>query len=251
MKMKSRLPIVILILGFFYIHVNAQKVECFVLKAPEKAFYDIQKIGVMEFECENNYRLNTKMTDLVVADLVDQYRGIVDGKSKLLGLKPGKEGQTFVKGVKTDFYQIIEREQLQKVLKEQRLSLSGALDENSAAEVGKVLGLDVIIMGNISYTSNDEKGTSLLGLSSSGSNCLKRTVSMTGTMKIVSVETAQIVGTKKAQASISENKCDDQRSAIKRPEEYAEILLNSMARQFTDYFTPGYQFVEFEFEKIN
>ena len=250
MRMKSYLSIVILILGFSSINANAQKVECFVLKAPEKAFYDIQKIGVMEFECETNYRLNTKMTDLVVADLVDQYRGIVDGKSKLLGLKPGKEGQTFVKGVKTDFYQVIEREQLQKVLKEQSLSLSGALDENSAAEVGKVLGLDVIIMGNISYTSNDEKGTSLLGLTTSGSNCLKRTVTMSGTMKLISVETAQIVGTKNAQASISINKCDDQRSAIKRPEEYAEILLNNIARQFTDYFTPGYQFVEFEFEKI-
>jgi len=248
--MKSRFPIVILLLGFFYLHVNAQTVECFVLKAPEKAFYDIQKIGVLEFECATNYRLNSKMTNLIVADLLDQYRGIVDGKSKMLGLKPGKEGQTFVKGVKTDFYQVIERDQLQNVLKEQRLSLSGALDENSAAEVGKVLGLDVMIMGDFSYTSNDEKGTSLLGLTSSGSNCLKRTVTMTGTMKIVSVETAQIVGTKKAQAYISENKCDDQRSAIKRPEEYAEILLDNIARQFTDYFTPGYQLVEFEFEKI-
>lgn len=248
--MKSRFPIVFLLLGFLYLHINAQTVECFVLKAPEKAFYDIQKIGVLEFECATNYRLNTKMTNLIVADLVDQYRGIVDGKSKLLGLKPGKEGQTFVKGVKTDFYQVIERDQLQNVLKEQRLSLSGALDENSAAEVGKVLGLDVMIMGDFSYTSNDEKGTSLLGLSSSGSNCLKRTVTMTGTMKIVSVETAQIVGTKKAQAAIYENKCDDQRSAIKRPEEYAEILTENIARQFTDYFTPGYQLVEFEFEKI-
>jgi len=248
--MKSFLPIIILFLGFFSFSVKAQKIECYVLKAPEKAFYDIQKIGVLEFECSNNYRLNSKMTDLIVTDLVDQYRGIVDGKSKFLGFKPGDEGQTFVKGVKTDFYQIIEREQLQQVLKEQRLSLSGALDENSAAEVGKVLGLDVMIMGNFSYTSNDEKGTSLLGLTSSGSNCLKRTVTMIGTMKIVSIETAQIVGTKNAQASIYENKCDDQRSAIKRPEEYAEILLNSLARQFTDYFTPGYQFVEFEFEKI-
>lgn len=241
----------ILVFIFFFSDLYPQQIECFVLKAPEKAFYDLHKIGVLEFECTNNRRLNSKMTDLIVADLLDQYRGIVDGKSRMWGLKQGKEGQTFIRGVKTDFYQVIEREQLQKVLKEQRLSLSGAVDENSAAEVGKVLGLDAIIMGNFSYISNDEKGTSLLGLASStNSNCLKRTVTLTGTMKIVSVKTAQIVGTKNAQSTISENKCDDQRSAIKRPEEYAEILLKYVARQFTDYFAPGYQLVEFEMEKV-
>jgi len=249
--MRFSYTLFILLFVFFYSDLLPQKIDCFVLKAPEKAFYDIDKIGVLEFECTNNRRLNDKMTDLIVADLLDQYRGIVDGQSKLWGLKQGKEGQTFVRGVKTDFYQVIEREQLQKILKEQRLSLSGTVDENSAAEVGKVLGLDVIIMGNFSYTSNDERGTSLLGLASStNSNCLKRTVTANGTMKIVSVNTAQIVGTKNAQASISENKCDDQRSAIKRPEEYAEILLRSMARQFTDYFAPGYQLVRFELEKV-
>lgn len=248
--MKKIFPVLILLITYLSFNSAAQNIECYVLKAPEKAFYNIQKIGVMEFECTNNYRLNSKMTNMIVSDLVDQYRGIVDGKSRMLGLKPGKEGQTFVKGVKTDFYQVIEREQLQQVLKEQKLSLSGAVDENSAAEVGKVLGLDVIIMGTFSYTSSDEKGTSLLGLGSSTPNCLKRTVSMTGTMKIISVETAQIVGTKNAQAAVYENKCDDQRSSIKRPEEYAELLLDNIARQFTDYFTPGYQLVEYEFEKI-
>lgn len=249
--MKSYLPFIILILGLFSSYLYGQEIDCFVLKTPEKTFYDIHKIGVLEFKCTTNQRLNNKMTDLIVADLLDQYRGIIPGKSKSLSDKQGKESQTFIRGVKTDFYQVIEREQLQKVLKEQRLSLSGALDENSAAEVGKVLGLDAIIMGNVSYTSTDKKGSSLLGLTTtSNSYCLKRTVTVRGTMKMVSVETAQIVGTKNASFTMSENKCDKQISSLKKPEEYAEILFRSLARAFTDYFAPGYQYVEYEMEKV-
>lgn len=249
--MKLFLLTTILLSGLLYSNVFSQEVECFVLKTPEKAFYDIKKIGVLDFNCTTNRYLNSVMTDLIVNDLLDQYRGIVEGKSKSLDAKQGKEGQTFVRGVKTDFYQVIEREQLKKILSEQRLSLSGALDEGSAAEVGKVLGLDVIIMGNVSYTSTDKKGASLLSLTTtSNSYCLKRTTTVRGTMKIVSVKTAQIIGTKNAQFSMSDNKCDAQVTALKKPEEYAQILFKSMARSFTDYFAPGYQFMAFELEKV-
>lgn len=240
--------IVIIALSF---QSYSQNVECFILKAPEKPFYSIKKIGVLEFDCSNDRRMNKVITNFLVTDLLDQYRGIYDKESSYWGLKKGKAGQTFVKGVKTDFYSIIEREQLEKVLREQRLSLSGAIDENSAAEVGRILGLDVIIMGNVSYNSVDEKGSSLLGLaSSSGSNCLTRRVTATGTLKMVSVETAQIVGTKSAESQLKIYKCDDQRSAIPRAEVMAETCMKDIARQFVDYFAPGYQFIKYEFEKI-
>ncbi len=239
----------ILLLTFTQVH--SQGVESFILKAPEKPFYSIKKIGILEFECSNNRHMNGVITNFIMTDLLDQYRGIYDKKSKYWGLKKGKEGQTFVKGVKTDFYTIIERDQLKKVLREQRLSLSGAIDESSAAEVGRILGLDVIIMGTVSYSSVDEKGSSLLGLaSSSGSNCLTRKVNAKGTMKMVSVQTAQIIGTKSTETALEIYKCDDQRSGIPRPEVMAETCMKTIARQFTDYFAPGYQYIEYEFEKI-
>ena len=244
------LIITILFLLTTNIIIKSQNVECFILKAPEKPFYTVNKIGVLEFDCSTNRHMNTFVTDQIVADLLDQYRGIYDKKSKYWGIQKGKEGQTFVKGVKTDFYVVIERDKLQKVLQEQRLSLSGALDENSAAEVGRILGLDVIIMGNVSYSTVDEKTTSVLGLASSGSNCLKRSVTAKGTMKMVAVETAQVVGTKSAQSTRYIQKCDDQRSGIPRPEAIAEICMKDLVRQFSDYFAPGYQLIEYEFEKI-
>jgi curli biogenesis system outer membrane secretion channel CsgG len=231
--------------------VVAQDIECFILKAPEKPFYTIKKIGILEFTVKNNRSMNSYVTNQIVNDLVDQYRGIYDVQSSYWGLKKGKEGQTFVRGVKTDFYQIIERDQLEKVLREQRLSLSGAIDEGSAAEVGKILGLDVIIMGEVSYSSVDERGTSLLGLaSSSNSNCLTRKVTAKGTMKMVSVETAQIVGTKTAESIYSIYKCDDQRSSIPHANVMAEVCMKDLAHKFVDYFAPGYAHIDYEFERI-
>ncbi|MFK5854700.1 MAG: CsgG/HfaB family protein [Bacteroidota bacterium] len=227
----------------FNLNIKAQDVECFILSAPEKPFYNIKKIGVLEFDCTNNRRLNKIITDFVVADLLNQYRGIYNKTSKYWGLQKGKDGQTFVKGVKTDFYQVIEREQLQKVLREQRLSLSGALDEGSAAEVGRLLGLDVIIMGNVSYSGTDER-------SGSDYPCLKRTVTAKGTMKMVSVETAQVVGTKSAEAIVYMKKCTDARSSIPSMDVMAETAMKNLARKFTNYFAPGYQHIKYKFEKV-
>ncbi len=240
--MKSKIIIVVILLSVS-VGLFSQSVECFILKAPEKTFYTVKKIGVLEFQCSNNWNMNKIVTDLIVADLLDQQRGIYDEGGNYFGLKKAKKGKTFVKGVKTDFYQVIERNQLQKVLKEQRLSLSGALDESSAAEVGRLLGLDVIIMGNVNYSSTDER-------SGTDYPCLKRIVTAKGTMKMVSVETAQIVGTKSAVAAVSMRKCSDAISSIPNANVMAESAMKLLARKFTDYFAPGYQNIKYDFEKI-
>lgn len=240
---KLKYLVIALLFVLFANVMLAQKLDCFILKAPEKPFYSIKKIGVLEFDCTNSRRMNKFMTDQLVADLLNQQRGIYNTGGSWYGIVKGTEGKTYVKGVKTDFYQVIEREQLEKVLREQRLSLSGALDEGSAAEVGRLLGLDAIIMGSVSYSSVDKRtGTDY--------PCLKRTVTAKGTMKIVSVETAQVVGTKSAEVSLFVKKCTDERSEVPSKEVIAESTMKQLARQFTDYFAPGYQFIEYDFEKV-
>ncbi len=47
---------------------------------------------------------------------------------------------------------IIERSRLDQVLKEQNLSLSGALDASTAARIGKLLSVDAVITGTIRVT---------------------------------------------------------------------------------------------------
>lgn len=47
---------------------------------------------------------------------------------------------------------IIERSRLDQVLKEQNLSLSGALDAGTAARIGKLLSVDAVVIGTIRVT---------------------------------------------------------------------------------------------------
>ena len=59
----------------------------------------------------------------------------------------------------SDMFSVIEREKLALVLKEQGLSTSGALDQQTAAKVGKVLGIKYILTGAIDkFSINTTKG---------------------------------------------------------------------------------------------
>jgi len=51
-------------------------------------------------------------------------------------------------------FKVIERTQLDKVLKQQALGMSGVVDVGSATKVGKVLGVDAVLIGSI---TQDEK----------------------------------------------------------------------------------------------
>ncbi len=51
--------------------------------------------------------------------------------------------------VKNGRFDVIERRLLEKILGEQRLHMSGIVDQNSAAKVGKLLGVKIIITGSV------------------------------------------------------------------------------------------------------
>ena len=52
-------------------------------------------------------------------------------------------------------FQIIEREQIDYIIKEQKLSASGLINEKSAIELGGILSIDAIILGSISDINNN------------------------------------------------------------------------------------------------
>jgi len=55
--------------------------------------------------------------------------------------------------VKTSRFEIVERNKIDKVFKEQNFGMSGMVDESSAAEVGKILGAEYVVFGSITYAN--------------------------------------------------------------------------------------------------
>jgi len=50
---------------------------------------------------------------------------------------------------KKNIYRVIDRRNIEKIIKEQKLQLSGNIDESTAIELGKLAGLDNIVLGSV------------------------------------------------------------------------------------------------------
>ena len=60
-------------------------------------------------------------------------------------------------------YSVIERKELDKIVAEQNFSNSDRADPNSAAKLGRLLGVDAIVIGSITQFGRDDKTTNVSG----------------------------------------------------------------------------------------
>ncbi len=90
--------------------------------------------------------------------------------------------------VKSGKFIVIERAEIEQVLKEQALGQSGAVNPATAAQAGKILGLQGIIVGTVSMFGH-QKATSSYPLVSSG----KLASIVTVDVRIIDSETAQVL----------------------------------------------------------
>mgnify|MGYP003341455365 CR=1 FL=1 len=65
--------------------------------------------------------------------------------------------------VKTGTYSVVDRKALDKLLAEQNFQNSDRADANTAAKIGKILGVDGIIIGSITQFGADDKTTNVAG----------------------------------------------------------------------------------------
>ena len=105
--------------------------------------------------------------------------------------------------VKGGVYSVIERAALDAVLKEQNFSNSDRANPTSAAQLGKVLGVDVIIIGSITQFGRDDQSQTITGggLTSAartfgfGGIKKKKSKAVTAiTVRMIDVNTAEILG---------------------------------------------------------
>src|SRR6516162_9296476 len=103
-------------------------------------------------------------------------------------------------------YSVIERNALDKILAEQNLSNSDRADTTTAAKIGKVLGVDAIIIGSITQFGRDDQHTNVggggyglgkFGLGGVGMGKAKAVVAITA--RVVNVSTGEILASVQGQ----------------------------------------------------
>jgi len=122
-----------------------------------KAYYEFEKI----------YKVNPSYKDIGILreECLDKGKYPVaiapfENSSGKKGIE--KKIQAFVitelSGLNDPFLRIVERDNMEMVMEEQRLSLSGIVDESTAAEVGNILGAKAILTGKVlTYSANEGK----------------------------------------------------------------------------------------------
>ncbi len=103
--------------------------------------------------------------------------------------------------VKDGTYSVIERKALDKILAEQNFSNSDRANPASAAKIGKMLGVDAIIVGSITEFGNETKNTKVggaggglggFGLGGFGHKKSKAIVALNA--RLVDIDTGEILG---------------------------------------------------------
>jgi len=124
---------------------------------PAHADFKKTKIAVLDFQMQGE-QTNSKDMGKIVAEWL------------ITGL------------VETGRFDVIERRLLEKLLEEQKLGVTGAIDPNSAAQLGKILGVKIIVSGTV---------TSLEGYTEINA-------------RLINVDSASIIAAEKVRASSAE-----------------------------------------------
>ena len=184
--MKFKVSLVTLILGIFLVSLAAAQTPAPATAAsgaPAPAQGRKKRVAVFDFD----YATVQSYTSAAFGTNVDVGRGMSDLTVKYL--------------VKDGTYSVIDRKAMDKILAEQNFSNSDRANPNSAAKLGKLLGVDAIIVGSVTQFGNDTKNTKVggggggwggYGIGGFGHKKSKAIVAVDA--RIINIDTAEIMG---------------------------------------------------------
>ncbi|MGA2548024.1 MAG: CsgG/HfaB family protein [Rectinemataceae bacterium] len=102
---------------------------------------------------------------------------------------------TLFKSGKFDIY---ERKQMEAILKEQSLQLSGAMTTESAVKVGKLLGVKFLVVGSVDQFGQKETGVKAFGI-----GVKSTTAHVACDVRLIEVETGKLVAAEQGEGNAS------------------------------------------------
>ncbi len=285
-------------LGIVLLACNAfaQNFKCFVLTPPEQILNGVQRLAIADFTVTPSFKLNdqrstrtrvidasaskerftgaaARLSDMMTAALLDKERGVHDLASGPLGFGKKKEGLSFQEGAFTNVFTLVERSQLQQVMNELALTQSGLINDADAARAGKILGVDAIITGSVNIAGEETwlQEERKEGEKKTQAECKHLTTNVSATLRIIHVETGQVIGSKDSRRLHDQKECkgatltdpakksepiwrrvglglDDKKASS--PEAAVELCLAEIVVELVDYFAPSFAEQKLEFAGI-
>jgi len=181
---KFKITLATLILGVFLVSLaDAQTPATAASGAPAPTQGRKKRVAVFDFD----YATVQTYSAAAFGSNVDVGKGITDLTVKYL--------------VKDGTYSVIDRKAMDKILAEQNFSNSDRANPTSAAKLGKLLGVDAIIVGSVTQFGNETKNQNYggaggalgrYGIGGVSHKESKAIVTLDG--RIVDIDTAEILG---------------------------------------------------------
>lgn len=233
-----------------------KKTRVFVLVPPEQILPGVKKLAVLDFAGQGAD--GRSFADVLTSALFEKQRGIQDIRTTSLfgAIKHTQEGKTLQQGAFTDVFTLIERNRLAQVLQEQRLAQSGLLDQAQAAQVGKILGVDAIVVGTVSFAVTDQPSREERTYTQNRRqytryvSCVQREGLMKVHAGVVSTESGQVLGSVDRPFPVKVKHCQDEEGGLPTQQSMAEAASHDLAEAVANYVAPHFELREFELEKI-
>lgn len=128
-------------------------------------------------------------------------------------------------------FQVMERARLDQIMSEQHLQTSGAVDESTAVQIGKLLGVRVMILGSV--TDFRMVGASGLSIGGFGVGLQQGIVKLSA--RLVDVQTGQILASAKGEGTASGASFDGHMSGISfRTSQFRQTTLGNASTKAVD-----------------
>ena len=248
---KKLLPIFISLLIFnscaTYVNVKVQKPSSISLG-------NVKNVAVMDID-DDEFIGSYIFTEVGDAPLGEMLETIIEGKKKpkapdLKNAYPGKtiSDKLVTKLVGNGHYSVADRDKIDKVLEEQKLSHSGIINEEDAPAIGELIGVDAFIIGSGKYDIIDKGGWYT---NSNDKKIFKdvfykinREVNVEINLKIISVENGQVIASlEKKKSKTLYAKGDDLETAFANlsklqstMDKLVNDILNKMIKQIAPYY---------------
>lgn len=202
------------------------------------------------------HKINTVMLCPAKAHEATELRRIaVSDFSGRGGNQVSSDIEALLVGVRMDgdpYFNVIERTRLKKIMKEQRLHLTGAVDEKTAVTVGRLIGAEGVIFGSVTQSTVENKRYSESRSKCASKNkkgkctrwrdykvsCTKRDAYYSFTPKVVNVATGQIVASEILTGHATDSECRDSGTPLKGKREMIEGAKSQALEKFRELIAP-------------
>jgi tetratricopeptide (TPR) repeat protein len=153
-----------------------------------------------------------------------------------------------------NYFTMVSRNDFDKIIQEQKIQNSGLVEQNTAVEVGNLIGAEAIISGNVGKPTSqdsyyyetrakctDKKCSELTYYKV---RCLKRVVGLSAEVRIVDVHKGDIIFANTLSRDAVYAHCSDDSRALPSTDMAAQSLSQAMANEFTYRLTPHYRHFE-------